>query len=560
SREARFTISASNHAPILQDLRPDISSPQIAGASIRWTANATDPDGDEIFFKFLQNDRAVTDWSRSSSWEWNTSGASPGNYTIKVQARDGKHSEPDGFDSSLAVDFALLRPNQPPTLSSLSPDPAGPQVQGATIFWRASATDPDGDKILYRFFLNGRAVSRWSESDSWAWATAGLPTGEYRIKVLARDGHHAMEGSYDASLERTFTISSPNQVPVLNDLLSDPPGPQAPGARVVWTANATDPDGDKIDYKFLLNDREMTDWSKSSSWTWNTSYAAPSEYRIKVLARDGHHAPEGSYDSAMERTFTLSSPNQIPLLKDLVPDVSSPQPASTRITWTARAVDPDGDKVVYRFLLNGKAAKDWSDLGSWTWDTSKLSPGDYAIRVQVRDGKHSGPDGSDGSLDESFTLLASNQPPIVNSLEPDKPSPQAQGTNVLWKASAADPDGDKMFYRFLLNGQPATGWSESDSWNWSTKGLPAVTYRIGVQVRDGHHASEASFDCSKETSFTLASEIGQEIDRLLASRPGAAGQKAPTQVAHGSSTAPVVLGMGGNTSGKDEKATPRNLG
>jgi hypothetical protein len=505
----------------------------------------------------------VTDWIRSSSWEWNTSGAAPGNYTIEVQARDGKHSGPDGFDSSLAVEFALSGPNQPPTLSSLSPDPPGPQVQGATVFWKASATDPDGDKILYRFFLNGRAVSRWSESDSWAWATAGVPTGEYRIKVLARDGHHAAEGSYDASLEKTFTISLPNQVPVLHDLRSDSSSPQAPGARVVWIANATDPDGDKIDYKFVLNDREMTDWSKSSSWTWNTSSAVPGEYRTKVLARDGYHAPEGSYDSAMERTFTLSSPNRIPIPDDLVPDVSSPQPPSARITWTAKAVDPDGDRVVYKFLLDGKAATDWSDSGSWKWDTSKLSAGDYVVGVQVRDERHSGPDGYDGSLEKTFTLLASNQPPIVNSLEPDKPSPQAQGTSILWKASATDRDSDKMLYRFLLNGQPATRWSESDTWNWSTKGLPAVTYRIGVQVRDGHHASEASFDGSKETTFTLLSEIDQEIDRLLASRPRVAGQvqrAQATQVAQRNSSAPVVLGMGGNASGKDEKAEPRNLG
>lgn len=555
-REAAFTLSSANCAPILQDLKPDLPSPQIAGEAIRWTANATDPDGDEIFYRFLQNERAATDWSRSSSWEWNTSGMSTGNYTLRVQARDGRHSGPEGFDTSLAAEFSLLRQNQPPALLSLNPDRQSPQVRGATVLWTADATDPDGDRILYRFFLNGRAVSRWSDSDSWDWETAGLSAGEYSLKVQVRDAQHVPDGSSDATLEKSFTISLPNQLPVLHDLQSDGSGPLASGARIIWKANATDPDGDKIDYRFLLNGRVMTDWSTSSRWTWNTSSAAPGDYRISVQARDGNHAPEGSYDSTLERTIILSPPNLSPVLKDLVPDVASPQPASARITWTAQAADPDGDRVVYRFLLNGEAATDWSDSGSWTWDTDRTSPGDYEVAVQVRDEKHSGQESSDGSLKRTFTLLAQNQPPLVSSLESDKPSPQAQGTSVLWKANATDPDGDDILYRFLLNGQAATRWSESDVWNWSTKGLPAVSYRIGVQVRDGHHAPEASFDGTKETSFTLNSEIDQEIDRLLAGEPAAT----KAQTSQGSSASPVVLGRGINASGKNENAAPRRLG
>lgn len=564
SREATFTLSPLNRAPALQDLKPDPPSPQIAGTNISWTANATDFDRDRIVYRFLKNDRAVTGWTPSSSWTWNTSSASPGNYTIGVQARDEKHSGPENFDSALAAEFALLEPNRPPTLLSLSPDRPGPQLQGITVFWKVNATDSDGDKVLYRFFVNDRAASKWSESGSWAWATKGLPAGDYRIRVLARDGHHAPEESGDASLERTFTITSPNQRPVLQELRSDRASPQPLGGMIAFTARATDPDGDRVVYRFLLNDRAMTDWIVSDSWTWNASSAAPGDYKIAVQVRDGHHAPEESSDASREMTFTLSPPNQGPVVKDLMPGKPGPQPAGTAITWTARAADPEGDEMVYRFLLNGKAVTGWSNSSSWTWNTSALAPGDYIIGVGVRDERHSGPEGNDNTLNSKYTLSAPNQPPMVNGLDPDRPSPQTQGTSILWKAAATDPDGDKILYRFLVNGQAVTGWSESDSWTWATRVLPAISYRIGVEVRDGHHAPEGSFDGSKETTFTLSSKIDQEIDRLQARRSGTTGgqgQKAKvTQTARGNSTSPVVLGMGGSDPGTNEKVTPRNLG
>jgi hypothetical protein len=81
-------------------------------------------------------------------------------------------------------------------------------VQGETVVWTAEAEDSDSDGILYKFQLNGRDMTRWSGSPSWKWSTAGLADGEYRVRVLIRDGNHAPESSYDGSLDSTFTLIS----------------------------------------------------------------------------------------------------------------------------------------------------------------------------------------------------------------------------------------------------------------------------------------------------------------------------------------------------------------
>ena len=164
-----------------------------------------------------------------------------------------------------------------------------------------------------------------------------------------------------------------------------------------------------------MNDKAMTDWSVSNSWTWNTSSIAPGDYRVKALIRDGKHASEDSFDDFKEVTFTLTKPNQPPVLEDLRPDMVSPQASGKSIVWTANAADPDGDMIFYKFLLNDKVMTDWSPSNLWTWYTYSVAPGDYRIKVLIRDGKHASEDSFDGSKETTFTLLTPNRSPVLKS-------------------------------------------------------------------------------------------------------------------------------------------------
>jgi hypothetical protein len=443
------------------------------------------------------------------------------------------------------------------------------------------ALDPDNDRILYRFLVNDKEARKWSKSSSWSWATQNLQAGDYQITVLARDGRHASEDSFDSIMNATLILSDPNHAPVLNELKADMDSPRARGAIITWTASGADPDGDRVYYKFLANDREVTDWSPSNSWVWNTSASGPGDYKISVQARDGRHAGAASSDSELVRAFTITSPNpisnpisnpipnQIPLVQELNPDMISPQTAGVVITWTAKATDPGGDKIYYRFLANDKEVTGWSPSNSWIWNTSAVNPGDYKIGVQARDGRHASEDSFDSSKNASFALQASNQPPILKSLKADNSSPEVQGAVVFWKAVALDSDGDPVLYKFQVNGKDMNRWSKSDNWRWSTKDLPAGTYKIRVLARDGRHAPEDSFDSALETAFALTTEIDQQIDLLMNQR----GTKSPAEKDYHSSDIQVdvanntnskaILGKAAESSGDigiEKTDTPRKLG
>ena len=370
--------------------------------------------------------------------------------------------------------------NQPPVLQSLQSSMPSPQTKGTAIIWRAEAIDPDGDRILYRFLLNGEEMKNWSRSGSWSFLTHYLPAGEYIITVQAMDGLHSPSDSFDSSLNSTMVILEQNQPPILRELESDPESPSPQGSLI----------------------GSPTESSAESS--------------VSPLAI----SPEGPSKPAdvPAGTSSTTSLNQIPMFAELKPDAISPLEIGAIINWTAKAADPDGDELSYKFLLDGQDMTGWSSSPSWTWDTSDALPGIHRITVLARDGNHAPTDSFDGSIDAEFTLMDKNLPPVLSSLVPDLSSPRVLGETIVWKAEAMDPDNDPILYKFQLGGKDMIRWSESNSWSWSTRGLAADDYQITVLVRDGRHASEYSFDSSLAESFRLKTSIDQQIDQLMSQR------------------------------------------
>ena len=96
----------------------------------------------------------------------------------------------------------------------------------------------------------------------------------------------------------------------------------------------------------------------------------------------------------------------------------------------------------------------------------------------------------------------------IQSLNPDKTSPQVPGATVVWKVEATSPNNEKILYDFLLNG-PATegklldetGWIADNSWTWNTTDADAGENQIVARVmRNG----ASSFDAELAQSFSVS--------------------------------------------------------
>ncbi|MDF0593660.1 hypothetical protein P0O24_08695 [Methanotrichaceae archaeon M04Ac] len=429
--------------------------------------------------------------------------------------------------------------NQPPVATDLRPDNPSPLVAGSSVTWTARATDPDGDPILYKFWLNGPStgwtwqdMTGWTASNRWTWMTSLSDAGTSQISVSVKDGRHAGPDGSKSSLIKEYTITMPrsNSPPTATSLMPNRESPQVVGSSVTWTATATDPDGDLIYYRFWLKGpstgnawKDMTGWTAKDSWTWQTTGSDVGTSSVNVWIRDGKHAGTDGWDSYQVREFTVAVPrtNSPPTATSLTPNRESPQSAGSSVTWTATATDPDGDLIYYRFWLKGpstgNAWKDmtgWTANDRWTWQTTGSDVGTSSVNVWIRDGKHAGTDGWDSYQVREFVVIGSapttNQPPVAFSLSPNREGPRKAGTNVVWTAGAHDPDGDLIYYRFWLKGpstgnawRDMTGWTANDSWNWQTTASDVGDNQVNVWIRDGKHAGTDGWDSYQVRYYSI---------------------------------------------------------
>jgi hypothetical protein len=218
-----------------------------------------------------------------------------------------------------------------------------------------------------------------------------------------------------------------------------------------------------------------------------------------------------------------------PTLISLELDEEGPQKVGSVIRWTVRATDPDGGHLDYKFSVKRSSTddawvigKDWSTQSWWDWTPSEA--GSYEVLAEVRDGDHSGPEGNDDFWIKSYSIgeetgpdeaETSREPPVLTSLEPDKPSPQEMGIAIKWVARADDPDDESLYYRFLLKG-PSTGGSWDAVQDWSTQNWcewtpsEAGSYEVQVDVRDGDHSGPEGRDDSRIKSYVIEEETDSD--------------------------------------------------
>jgi len=178
--------------------------------------------------------------------------------------------------------------NSPPTISDVAFEEASPYFVDQKVHIIATATDPDGDQILYRFFIK-RAANLWEALTGWEkknWLSYTIDKLDYPgidIKCQVRDGLHKLENSFDAEVRGehchiqglahvcySFAFQPAGQRDnnivhghsQQDDEHSIPLLAEGPGTGDVWV--------------------DKTGWQTSNSWKWRTLYCDVGTNQIKV--------------------------------------------------------------------------------------------------------------------------------------------------------------------------------------------------------------------------------------------------------------------------------------
>lgn len=166
-------------------------------------AEANDPDNDPLTYSWTTNGGSID--GTGSEGRWNSSGATPGTYTVKVRVDDGR-----GGSADCSSEFRVeAQPNRPPVMSC-SADRTSVAI-GDDVQITATASDPDNDPLTYSWKSSGGRVR--GRDASVKFETAGLSAGHYSINGHVEDGRGGA-----ADCELGIELQSPPPPPEMVEL------------------------------------------------------------------------------------------------------------------------------------------------------------------------------------------------------------------------------------------------------------------------------------------------------------------------------------------------------
>ncbi len=240
------------------------------------------------------------------------------------------------------------------------------------------------------------------------------------------------------------------------------------GDTITLTADAEDPDGNAVEVWWDLDDRDgiLVD---STTRSVETRYLRAGNLTVTCIASDGAHCTVDAIEiSVRPATGNLDPVARLHLILDDVGTVLANGSAS---------MDPDGDRLQYRFSLGDGTYTGWQD--SPVVYHTYGSDGNYTCTLKVRDLRG----GESGRVSATIDAggLVPNRPPTACLLA--SKTELAPGVSIEVDAQLSeDGDDDPLEYRF--------DWGDGSVAEWA--GLPCLehvygkegSYTIILQVRD----------------------------------------------------------------------------
>lgn len=316
-------------------------------------------------------------------------------------------------NAGLAVDDVQFEVNEKPELE-LSVSPAATLPVGETFVFSARARDPENMPLQYSFFLDRNRVSEPSPSNTWSWTPDSGDVGSHTIEARASD-----EVQYGSDQVRIAVRS--NSLPSISSLQMSPESPHT-GSPVTFTVQASDAEGDTMQYAFRLDGRLAKDWSRSRSFSWTPSEDDAGEHTMQAIVRDDNHREDEDWGS---KTLSFSVQSEGDPRMESISIIPEEIRIGSPAKFAAEASDPEGDTLQYMFLLDGRQVRSWAESPNWSWTPSKDDSGDHVIAVRVRDSRGRTPQAADDEMQMSFQVPA------------DQPSPPYLVPLILAGGSAA---------------------------------------------------------------------------------------------------------------------------
>jgi len=169
-----WTVTNVNRAPVITAVADQTN---LENAPISLAVTASDPDGDTLTYSATGLPPALTINTATGLITGTLSYASAGAHSVTVSVSDGTLS------ASTSFTWTVTNVNRAPVITAIT-DQA--HAENAIVSLAVTASDPDGDTLLYTYSTTGGRIT--GEGANATWDLAGVQPGTYTSTVEVDDG------------------------------------------------------------------------------------------------------------------------------------------------------------------------------------------------------------------------------------------------------------------------------------------------------------------------------------------------------------------------------------
>jgi hypothetical protein len=354
-------------------------------------------------------------------------------------------------------------------------------AQGDTLSFAAVAIDPDGPTDTLKYSLSNAPTGAKinAATGTFGWRPSYAQIGPFSVLIKATD----TGGLYDSTIV-LITVTKTNVKPNFLNKMRDTTINQ--GATLSFTYTATDLNGDPLTY-YLLSPPTGATMTTSGVFTWRPVYPTVGPTTIQAIVSDGLLQDIGTATVTVTRT-------------NLKPTISSRTPAAvTTISYnkptifTLSATDPNGDPLVYKWVVNNQVVKSGTDT---SYSTTFTDPHNTA---KIVTGVVTDPDGLADSTMWFFTItdIQTDKSPVPTeyALGQNYPNPFNPTTNIQFDLPKTSSVAMEVFnvsgarIRSLLRGESISAGSHTIMWDGrddSGRIVPSGVYMYRITAGDFH--------------------------------------------------------------------------
>ncbi len=418
-----------------------------------YSARATDADGDNLLWKLLDGPPEM-EVASNGRVTWSFANTVSGRFPVSIQV-DDQRGGVTTQDYELQVG---LFTNSPPVISS---SPSTRVTAGSSYGYQINASDPDGDSLGFALTQGPAGMTITDRFVSWLPTVAEVGVHPVQVTVSDTAGNAVTQ---NWSLE--VVPAGANRPPVIT---STPTVVGTAGVTYAYPVNASDPDGDSVDYALLESPPGMS-ISAAGRIEWPVPVDTAGSFSVVLEVSDGRGA-------SVRQSFAIG----VGIAANRPPRITSTPVATAtagqNYVYQLNASDPDGDPLAYS-VATAEPAITVTSAGRIQWSVPAGVSGTVDVEVQVTDGRG-------GLASQRFVIgiaEAGNRAPVISS----QPGVTAtSGATYSYQVTAIDADGDPLAYRLLTAPGDMT-ISSTGVVEWAIPAGVSGLAPVEIEVSDGN--------------------------------------------------------------------------